>query len=526
MSVLKAGALSMAALAALGVTRLVHGSLVSHATDKATYGLVGALIATSTIASLLLPGGLSSAAAKFIAFHRGAADPMTARAAYRFLSGLAFVSAALLGVGAALAATGLFHLSMGDAVAVGLLTATYSVYTVEKSALYGFGRVAAYARLEVSTSLLAIAATVLVVVAGWGGYLLPLALGYAVFVAVARLLLRRDKPAMPADPTSRRKPLNRREMLGYTAFATVGTLASMGFLQGTQVLASRVATPQEVAYFAAAVVLVGPMYFLPRALSLALFPAMAQAHGAGDSTAVSRQADLSTRSLLVLLAPIFAAAFFLAPVVLTVFGGAGYAEGAPVLRLMLLATYFAVAAVPAVNSLSSGSHVRVPTLAAVVGCGLGLVVVVLVGPVAGATGVGVGYLVGTVVTAGTPIVVAWRVLRLRLAGVVTRSLAAVIGSFAVAWWWPTSGGTALAVAGALVVLLLAALPLVADRGGLRRAAADSRRARGGGATVDVDNSRRDAAVVEVASSGGAVGPLPLGQNVRDPLGQRLDEPSA
>ena len=74
--------------------------------------------------------------------------------------------------------------------------------------------------------------------------------------------------------------------------------------------------------------LVAPLYFLPRALGMALFPAMAHAHGAGDTDAVRRHADLSTRALLVLLAPLFAAAIPLAREVLVLVIGAEYSAGA------------------------------------------------------------------------------------------------------------------------------------------------------------------------------------------------------
>ena len=73
--VVRAGLLSMVGLIALGLTRLVHISLVGRATDKPTVALVGTLIGVATTAGLFLPGGLASAASKFIPFHRGKGDP-------------------------------------------------------------------------------------------------------------------------------------------------------------------------------------------------------------------------------------------------------------------------------------------------------------------------------------------------------------------------------------------------------------------------------------------------------------------
>lgn len=429
----------MLALVAVGLTRLVHGSLVSHATSRAAYGLVGTLLATTVVASLVLPGGASSAMAKFVAFHRGAQDLPAARGAYRFLTRLSLGSAVLLGLGAALVATPLFHLRWPDTVAVGLLTLTYSLYTVDKAAMYGFGRVPAYARLEIGTSLLAIGATVLVVVAGWHGYLLPLALGYGLFALGAHLLLHRSVRG------ERSTAYRRGEVVQYTVLASVGTLSGTGFLQGTQLLAYWLVAPAQAAWFAASVALVAPAYFLPRALGLALFPAMAGAHGAGDTDAVRRHADQTTRALAA-LAPLFVAAFFLAPQVLARFGGAGYAEGAEVLRLMLATTYLGVLQVPAINALASGHRggAWIPAAAALSGCLAGLATVAVLGPALGATGVALGYLLGSAVTAGIPVGLVWRTHRMGWTGPLARALGVV--------------GVGCVVAGLVGVGPLAALP--------------------------------------------------------------------
>src|SRR5207247_10503357 len=99
---------------------------------------------------------------------------------------------------------------------------------------------------------------------------------------------------------------------------------------------------------------VGRWSWAPRALGLALFPALGNAHGAGGTAAVRRDTGRSTRALAAVLAPVFVAALFLAPQMLQVFGGHADVRGAGVLRLILAATYLAVIQVPAVNALASG----------------------------------------------------------------------------------------------------------------------------------------------------------------------------
>ncbi|WP_027341288.1 lipopolysaccharide biosynthesis protein [Hamadaea tsunoensis] len=422
--VLKAGALSMLALVAVGLTRLVHGSLVSHATDHETYGLVGTMLATTMIASLVLPGGVSSAYSKFVAFHRGAGDPAAAWAVHRFLGRLGLVSSVVLGAGAAWAAAELYDLRPADALAVALLTAAYSLYTVDKAAMYGHGLVPQYARLELCTSGLAVAGTIVIVVTGATQYLLPLAIGYLAFVVLARVQLRRHRRNSHTGGTG---PFDRRQVVVFTILGSIGTLASAGFLQATQLLADRFAEPDEVAHFVAAVALVAPLYFLPRAMALALFPAMAGAQGAGDHAAIRRQVDLSTRGLAALLTPVFVVGLLAAPLILTIFGGSGYARGAGVLRLMLCACFFGVLQVPAVNVLASGTprQTRVPVASAVTGCLVGLGVVAVLGGPYGATGVGIGYLVGTCVTALIPLSAVWRIHRMSWFGPLAKSIAAV-----------------------------------------------------------------------------------------------------
>ncbi len=373
--VVRTGLLSMVGLIALGGTRLIHGSLVSRATDHQTYALVGTLIGLSLTASLFLPGGLASAASKFIPFYRGKGEQAAAWAAHRLLTVAGLVCAVALGAVVGLVAMVALRVTFADAAAVALLTAIFSGYSVAKGALYGFGRVVPYTWLEIAGSVVAVVSTVVVIAIGARTYLAPLTLGYSVLMVGALVLLR------PAGDRARMDPAARREMASFVGLASVGGLASAGLLQLLPLLARGFTSAVEVSYFVAAVTLVAPLYFLPRALGMALFPAMAHAHGAGDVDAVRRHADLSTRALLVLLAPLFAVAIPVAREVLVLFGGSSYAAGAAVLQVILLATYIAVIQVAAVNALSSGTRreVRIPVYSAVGGAIIGLILLIPLG---------------------------------------------------------------------------------------------------------------------------------------------------
>ncbi|MCM0675198.1 lipopolysaccharide biosynthesis protein [Micromonospora phytophila] len=468
-SVVRAGALSMLALVAVGGTRLVHGSLASRATDRATYGLIGIMLAASMVASLLLPGGLSSAIAKFVAFHRGAGDPATAWAVHRFLSRAGVAASLVLGAATAVVVQRVHDLGAVDTVSLAVLTTTYSVYTLDKAALYGHGLVPQYARIELGSSLLAVAATVAVVATGEGAWLVPLCLGYGVFVVLGRRQLRLRRRAEGGPGGGR---FHRREIVTFAVLGSVGTLASAGFLQGTQLLAGQFTDPSEVAYLVAAVALIAPLYFLPRALALALFPAMAGAQGAGDLSAVRRQVDVSTLALAVTMTPVFLLGLLAAPLVLGLFGGSGYAEGAEVLRLMLCAAFFGILQVPSVNALASGppAQARTPVVSAVVGCLVGLGVIWLTAGSMGASGVALGYLVGTVVTATIPVVAAGRIHRLAWGPLLFRCVGLLVVGVLVARLDALRSLSWPAAAAAVGVLVLAGLVLRRDLDRLRDAA--------------------------------------------------------
>ncbi|ASW53863.1 lipopolysaccharide biosynthesis protein [Plantactinospora sp. KBS50] len=448
----------MLALVAVGGTRLVHGSLTSHATDRTSYGVVGVMLAASTIASLLLPGGLSSSTAKFVAYHRGAGDVAGAWAVHRFLGRLGLGASVALGVLTAVVLQRIYQLGTVDTVSLAILTATYSLYTLDKSAMYGHGLVSQYAKIELATSVVAIISTVVVILTRQAMFLLPLCIGYGTFILLCRRQLhawrQRDRAGVSAG-------FDRREVIGFTVLGSIGTLASAGFLQGTQLLAGHFAAPSQVAYVVAAVALIAPLYFLPRAMALAMFPAMAGARGAGDRKAVRTQVDVSTRGLALTMTPMLLAGMIGAPLVLGVFGGAGYAGGAGVLRLMLCASFFGILQIPSVNALASGppAQARIPVLSAVVGCLIGLCVVAVVARPLGAAGVGLGYLVGTAVTATIPILVTWRLHRLawastlaRCTGLLTAGALLVQIDALQTWSWTAAAVTAGALAGTLALV--------------------------------------------------------------------------
>ena len=453
--------LSMVGLVVLGGTRVLYGSMVSRATDPETYGVVAVLIAVSLILSLILPGGLGSAISRFVPYTRGSGDVAKARALYRRLSLVSFAAASALGVAAAVGAIYL-ALPPSQVAEISALTVVYSLYVTRKVGLYAFDRVGVYVRLELVASVTTIGATLAVILLGATLYLLPLILGYGLFVVGSSTTLRDETRDAYASVTAREK----REIARYVALACVGSLAGVGFLQATQLLAAQQASLTAAAYLAASITLISPLYLFPRALGLALFPAMAEAHGSRRLEVVRRHADLTTRALLVLPAPLFVAGQVVAAPVLALYGGAAFAAGALIFQIMLVGAYFAVVAVPSINALSSasGEQLRTPVGWAVAGATIGLSLVALMPGQASGTGIAAAYLVGTALTAAGPIAVVWHRYKMDWAGPVARAGLTLALAFVVArvlegsragsdGQWLVDGIVALMVVAVAVLLL-------------------------------------------------------------------------
>lgn len=465
-AIIRSSLLSMLAIAALGITRLVHLSLIGRSVPKGDprWAALIVLIGVTMTAGLFLPGGLASATSKFVPYHLGRGDVAGANAVHRLISWVGYVGALVLAAIVGALALFSYGVSGADAFAVALLTFVFSAYSVEKAALYGFHRIDGYVRLELSGSVVAIISTVVVVMMGWTAVLTPLILGYSVLIVGAWVMLRRGSPkgaARTSVPVADRK-----EIVGYVVMASIGGLASAGLLQALPAIAHSFTSPVEVTYFGYAVSLVAPLSFLPRALSLALFPAMAHAHGAGDVAAVRKQADVTTRALFVLLAPLFAFAVMLSRQVLGLVFGWEVADGALVLQVLLAATFMMVTQLAAVNALSSGTpkQVRIPVTSSVIGGTVGVAAAIPLGLTLGGFGVGLAYLLAAAISSTGPLTAVARQHELDWRGPILRSLSVV---FAPVLLWQLLemlpfAGLATDVLGAFLAALMGILILRGD----------------------------------------------------------------
>lgn len=402
--------LSMVAVFALGLTRLVFALLVGQQLGADALGSVNTQLSIATFASLLFASSTAISASKFISAALGGADESEARRALMTLLRWCVLGTAAVTAGLALTLSFFFpRLSLLEVAATGVLFVAYSAYLFVRGAQYGYGTVRRYAVLETLCDAVAIAAAVVVVLLGMDVILLlPFIVGYTLFAVFGWLGLPR--PARTAKPAAALRTELRQEMRGYTGWGALGVLASTGFLQLSMVFAYQFNSEFEAGLYAAAFNLTVPAFFVPRALSMALFPAMAGAFGRGDAAEVRRQLDGATRFLLVGGLPFFAAGVFFAEPILARSFGPEFADAHLVLELLLAATYVMVVGIPAVNAFSATHRkaVRIPATGSAIGLLVGVVGWVVLGPAYGITGIGVGYLIGVILTAGISLIAGWR----------------------------------------------------------------------------------------------------------------------
>jgi len=401
--------LSLVAILALGLTRLIFSLLVGRQLGREALGQVNTQLSIATFASLAFATGTSIGATKFVPALLGGKDAAQARRALIVLLRWCMLGTAGVTAVVAVVLPWLFdEFSGAEIVATCFLVVAYSAYTFVRGAQYGYGTIRKYAVIETLCDASTIAGAVIVVMLDVELILLlPFIAGYTVFAVVGWLGLPR--PARTPGVTV--PTALRREMRGYGFWAALGVLASTGFLQLSMVFAYLYGGTSEAGLYAAAMTLTVPAYFVPRALSMALFPSMANAFGRGDEEEIRRQLDTGTRLLMVATLPFFAGAILLARPLLTfTFRRAEFAQAHLVLELLLAATYILICSIPAVNSLSATERnlVRIPAAAAISGLTVGVVSWLILGPVLGTTGIAVGYLAGAVVTSGICIFAAWR----------------------------------------------------------------------------------------------------------------------
>lgn len=426
-SVGRQGLITVLALIINGGCRVVISMLVGRVGGPASLGVFQSGAATAQLGNLFGPAAYGTAASKFLARLGPNANPASRANIEAHLllrtcqTGLAL--GLLFGLGWALAtgASGVAALSVG-----GLLVCLAG-YSLARGALYGSGNVRRSATWEICTSLLGLMGFALAIHLGVRGpvLLLALAAGYGLY---ALINLPRRLPKHAGRSTSR-------EVDVFGVFVVVGTLSSTGFLQLTMILAAAVGQTEAAGHFGAAFVLAGPAALVGSALGLVLFPLLSAAGMNLDGSSTRRLVDTSTRTLTVMVVPVFAVLILLRGQIVEAVWGSRFADATALLAPLLLAVMLTTLATPSVSSLTTASMrgVRLSAGSSVMGVFTGLIAWVALVPHWGLVGISIGYLVGTGVSSFVPFVLTWRSTGQRWGTFASRLVVAFLVLCALSW---------------------------------------------------------------------------------------------
>ncbi|HVL84625.1 MAG TPA: hypothetical protein VM367_10145 [Pseudonocardia sp.] len=398
----RAGALSTVGLLAQGFLRFAAAFLVGRIAGGAELGVLASAIATATILSLLWPTTTGSAASKFLAGARGAADRAEVSATAAHLRRRTVETTTLLASVSVPVWLLLDGGSWAGAASVAALTVAYSGYSFTRGVQFGVGQVPRAIGWDVTSVALGLAALAALLLAGVRGpaLVLSLVLAYAAYTVAG----------WPYGVAGRPARQRRRELDGFVALGVIGSLASTGFLQLSQIAARLVGGDAAAGQYAAALYLATPASMLAASLSLVLLPSLAETWGRGDERGFHAQTDRAMRAFSVLVVGIFGSIVLCSRALVELVWGAEFSRAADLLPVLVAAVLATNLGVVSVNALTSRSRrgMRLTMSASLVGMTVGVTVWLVAGTRMGIDAIALGYLCGTVVIAAAVVVAAWR----------------------------------------------------------------------------------------------------------------------
>jgi putative peptidoglycan lipid II flippase len=233
---------STTGLIAQGLLRFATSFLVGHIAGKTVLGEVASAIAMSLTLALLWPTTTGSAASMFLARARGADKPEELRSTAAHLRMRTMQTGLLLGV----VAVPLWVLVDGGswqgALGVSALTVAYSGYSFTRGVQFGAGQVLRATMWDVTSVALGLGCLVVLLVVGVRGTALvvPLVLTYGLYTLAG----------WPYGAGGRADRERRRELDGFVVLGAIGSLASTGFLQLSQVAAKLAAGDTDAGQYA------------------------------------------------------------------------------------------------------------------------------------------------------------------------------------------------------------------------------------------------------------------------------------
>lgn len=426
-SLVGGGALAVTGLLAQGLLRFATSFLVGRLAGAEQLGVVASAIAVATILALLWPTSTGSAASKFLARARGAGSPQEARSTARHLKQRAIATTLVLAGASVPAWVFVDQGTWVGALAVAALTVGYGGYTFTRGVQFGTGQTLRATCWDVSCVVVGLAGLSVLLLLGVRGLalVLPLAAAYGLYAVAGWPIGRATGP-------DRRR---RREMDGFVALAAVGSLASTGFLQLSQIVAKMAGGDAGAGRYAAALALATPASMLAASLTLVLLPALSETFGRSDPAAFDARTDQANRSMTIVVVAVFASIGICSRLLIELIWGAAFSDAATVLVVLVAAVLCTNLAVVSVNALTARSQrgMAINVGASVGGMLVGVAVWLVAIPALGERGVALGYLCGAMVIAIVPVVAVWRSGGHRW-GALYRKVLIALGLIAVLAW--------------------------------------------------------------------------------------------
>ena len=383
-----------------GGQRFLAVFLVGRLTNPATLAHVSSGISVANILALAWPATQGAGASRFIARARGEGSDPDAVAHFmslRLIQATSFLSLLALPIWWVVGG------SLWEGLLVASLMATYSIYTFTRGVHLGAGQSRRQLGWDLITSTASLIGVFAILMSPLPAIsvLGALACGYGVY----------SLACFPWRSRGHVSRTLRREIDGFVAWGSLGTVASAGFVQFAMIVAVAVAGREEAGQFAASMALAAPAAMVANSLASVLYPSMAEAFGRGDREYVRRQLDLATRTLIAVMVAIYGVLIVGARPVVEIVWGHQYAGAAAVIPFLLVPNMLrsiASASMTAVSSAPGG--IAFATKSSLAGFAVGLLIWAVAAPAWGVLGVGFGYAVGTSIIASVLYLRAWREL--------------------------------------------------------------------------------------------------------------------
>jgi O-antigen/teichoic acid export membrane protein len=404
---------------------------------------------------MLLSTGLAFAISRFVAASLGERTPGAVAGLVHYGWRVA-VPSALLG-GTILVAFGLAGAEPPSAwILAGAAASAAILMRMPQAVLGGFQRWREMAVIGLITGTASMAATIAVLIAGWGitGMFAVEAVVAAGALVWTALIAHRVIASFTGPVREEKPPI--RQMLRFAGIATAGeALTLIVWRRSEFVFLGAYSSDAEIGFYSLAFAVVTALTYAPSAVAGTLLPAVATLQGAGAIDRIRTGYSRALRLVLMMALPLAAGAAALGPELIRLVYGEDFTQGGKVLLVLLVPFPLVALMGLATAVLEAMGHLRVPFLSGLAAAAVNIALAFVLIPSYDATGAALANAGAQVVAAVPQLVFAHRFVggaRWRPGFMIRVALAAAVGGAAAAGCVIVIGGVAGVIAGTLAGL--------------------------------------------------------------------------